>query len=154
MTEKAVIKFYKENKDAITPTIAYNNTSACFDLYSLVDVIIEPKEHLKIPNGIRLIIPFGYYLRFCTRSSLGYIDNILVYPGVLDASYTGNLDVKLYNLGNKPIRISKGQKYAQVEVLKLPQYELQEIDEKDFSQLQQEYTKNGRGEKGWGSTGK
>lgn len=148
------IKFYKETPNAIAPTIAYNGTSACFDLYATKQVAISRGCNEKIPCGIRLIIPEGYYLRFNTRSSLGYIKDLLVYPGILDASYTGNLDVKVYNLGFEGIIINEGDKFAQVEVLKLQNYKLEEITEVDFNILQNKLETIGRGTKGWGSTGK
>lgn len=148
------IKFYKEDPKAIAPSVAYNGTSACFDLYATKTVAISRGCNEKIPCGIRVIIPEGYYLRFNTRSSLGYVKNLFVYPGILDASYTGNLDVKVYNLGIDGMIINEGDKFAQVEVLKLQNYELTEISQSEFENIQSKLETTGRGTKGWGSTGK
>lgn len=148
------IKFWREDINAKVPHIAYNGTSACFDLFATKEVVVPAKGFAYVPNGIRLIVPDGYYLRFCTRSSLGFIKHLMVYGGVLDASFTGNLDVKIYNFGDTDHTIKAGDKYAQVEVLKRIDYHLDEIGEQEFLKLEKEHENSGaRGSKGcWGSS--
>lgn len=150
------IRFTKENRAAITPTVAYNGTSACFDLYSTELVVIPAFSSAFVPNGIRIIIPKGYYLRFNTRSSLGFINDLFVYPGILDESFTGNLDVKVYNFAREAFAIKKGEKYAQVEVLQKPEYQLLEIPKEEFRKIEVDIMKEGlRGaDKCWGSSGR
>ena len=76
------IKFWKEHEDAKTPNVAYNGTSACFDLYSIEDKTIFPGESAKVENGIRIVVPKGYYIRFCTRSGHGFMEDLFVYHGL------------------------------------------------------------------------
>lgn len=144
------IKVWRESPEAKLPTKGTPG-SACYDLYSTEEKTIQPNSYEYIANGIRVIVPDGYYIRFNTRSSLGFIKDLFVYPGVLDASFTGNLDVKIYNFGTEPITITKGQRYTQFELLKLRKSEIEEIDYETFEEIESQAE---RGSKGcWGSTG-
>lgn len=144
------INVWLEHDDAVLPTKSYKN-AACYDLYSIETVTIPSKQWRYIENGVRLIIPENHYIRFNTRSSMGFINDLFVYPGILDASYSGNLKVKIYNFSDKPYTIEKGHKYAQFEVLKLPEIAIVEINQEKFLSIQETLE---RGLKGWGSSGK
>jgi dUTP pyrophosphatase len=139
------VNFIKESEDAIIPTISKEG-SACFDFFSIEDIEIPPGGSAKIENGIRVIVPENYFLTFSTRSSMGFMKDLFVYPGILDAGWKGNLAIKLYNFGENPIRISKGDKYAQGRFEKVTSVEFLEISFEEFEQ----YSCRG----GWGSTGK
>jgi dUTP pyrophosphatase len=145
------IEFYKEHKDAKIPTVAYENTSSCFDFYAVEDIVIPANSCNYVPNGLRVIIPDGYYLTFHTRSSMGYVKDLFVYPGILDPSYTGNLDIKIYNFSNMDYNIEKGQKYAQGSFHAINAVNFVEINQEQFLEIEKNAM---RGTKGWGSTGK
>lgn len=142
---------HKLHKDAIIPTIAYNNTSAAFDITSIYDYEIKPNEKKVIENGLSLIIDEKepYYMTIHLRSSLGFKKGAIPHIGIVDAGYTGSLRVLVHNLGNEVISIKKGERYAQILVHKKPEFQIKEIDENEYQEITK---KQLRGNKGFGSS--
>lgn len=142
---------HKLHKDAIIPTIAYNNTSAAFDITSIYDYEIKPNEKKVIENGLSLIIDEKepYYMTIHLRSSLGFKKGAIPHIGIVDAGYTGSLRVLVHNLGNEVISIKKGERYAQILVHKKPEFQIKEIDENEYQEITKKQT---RGNKGFGSS--
>lgn len=147
------IYVYAESKDAVIPKVAYNNTSAAFDISATEDVTINPNEAKEVPNGLRIIIKDvkPYYMTIHLRSSLGFKKKAIPHCGIVDSGYTGDLGVLVHNFGSEPIEIKKGDRYAQILVHKKPKYELIEIDYDTFKKIESEQQ---RGSKGFGSSGK
>jgi dUTPase len=79
--------------------------------------------------------------------------NIVLSPhyGTVDAGYTGPLGVKVYNVGKQYVSIEKGERYAQIAVIPKPDYEIVEVDEEQFESIK---ANQGRGDSGFGSSGK
>jgi dUTP pyrophosphatase len=50
-------------------------------------------------------------------------------PGLIDAGYRGELRVVLLNTGREPFEIRRGDRIAQLVVLRLPEIDVQEVDE-------------------------
>ena len=145
------IGIYLEDERAEMPTVAYQGTSACFDLKSIEDVVIPKWGSAMVPNGIRIAVPKGYYLEFATRSGMGIKQNLRVHEGIIDAGYTGDLSVKVFNLSDKDEVIKKGKGCVQVKVVKIPEYNLKQITKKEF----EEYKENSiRKDCGFGSSDK
>lgn len=142
---------HKLHKNAIIPTIAYNNTSAAFDITSIYDYEIKPNEKKIIKNGLSLIIDEKepYYMTIHLRSSLGFKKGAIPHIGIVDAGYTGALEVLIHNLGNEVISIKKGERYAQILVHKKPEFQIKEIDENEYQEITKKQT---RGNKGFGSS--
>lgn len=46
--------------------------SAGYDFYSLQDFELNPGETIKVPTGIRVILPEGYFLMIVPRSGIGF----------------------------------------------------------------------------------
>lgn len=142
---------HKSNPKAIIPTIAYNNTSAAFDITCIEDIIIPIRGSAVIPNGLNLIISDKdkYFMYVQLRSSMGFKKELTLHPGIIDPGYTGDLGIKLYNLGNEDIIIKEGERYAQILVLPIPQYEIKELNDKDYEIIKLLQV---RGDKGFGSS--
>jgi len=68
-----------------------------------------------------------------------------------NCGYTGDLGIKVYNVGKTDVVIEKGERYAQVAVIEKPDYQIQELTEEQWVEFQ---SKQERGNKGIGSTGK
>jgi dUTP pyrophosphatase len=113
------LKIKKDSPEAVLPEIAYSNSSACFDLYSVVEKEIKPNDTEDFDVGLRIIVPNGYYLRFNTRSGHGFKKKLRCHPGIIDAGYTGPLHIKVFNFGNEAQTIKKGEAVVQVELLKI-----------------------------------
>jgi len=149
------VKIYahKTHIDAVIPQVAYSGTSAAFDLVCVEDTRVLPHSSAVVPNGLNLTIDqkdkFFMYLQL--RSSMGFKKELGLHSGIVDPGYTGSTDVKLYNFSENDIWIKKGERYAQVVVLPIPNYVIEELNDEQFEELKQ---KQQRGDSGFGSSGK
>jgi dUTP pyrophosphatase len=144
---------YKEHPDAVIPTVAYGSTSACFDITCTETTLIPPGESAVVPNGLRLVINDSekYWMQIQLRSSKGFKYSLIPHYGTVDAGYTGPLGVKVYNVGKQYVSIEKGERYAQIAVIPKPDYEIVEVNEEQFESIK---ANQGRGDSGFGSSGK
>ena len=138
---------------AIIPVIAYNKSSACFDITCVETTIIPARKSSVVPNGLNLSIDEceRYWMQIQLRSSKGFKYDLIPHYGCVDPGYTGDLGIKIYNVGDVDVTIEKGERYAQVAVLEKPKYKIVELDDDEyetFKGLQQ------RGDKGFGSSGR
>lgn len=141
----------RESENGIMPTKSYDS-SAGWDLYAAKSVVIKPGEYQLIPIDLFITIAEGYWYSVKPRSSLGFKKDI--YPSfesVFDAQWTGNMDIKVWNLSDKIYCINKGDKFAQLVVHKVYDVELVELS---LEQLEQMKANLERGDKGWGSSGR
>jgi len=138
------LKIKKTNPSAILPSYAYEDDAA-FDLFSIVDITINPGEFKQIPTGIAMQIPTGHVGLIWDKSSIAQKHGLKNLGGVVDSGYRGEVQVGLANVGNDSYSISKGQKVGQVIIQKKETCEILEVDSLDDSD---------RGEGGFGSSGK
>lgn len=150
---KVIIFAHKTHPDAVIPQVAYNNTSAAFDITAVEDVVIPAGGSRVVPNGLRLTIDQQekYFMQVQLRSSLGFKYDMVPHAGVIDSGYTGDLGIKVYNIGNEDYIVSKGDRYAQILVLPRPDFEIKELNQDEFEELK---TQQLRGDKGFGSSNK
>jgi len=122
--------------------------SVAFDLYSRIDDAINPKELKLIPaNFIISAPPKGYFLMLASRSSLPLKKGLMVANGVgiFDHDYCGPEDeykIQIYNFSDEQVEIKRGDRLAQLMLIKFEKAEIEEIHE---------ITETNRG--GLGSTG-
>ena len=154
MDSKVKIFTYKENPDAVIPEVAYGDTSACFDITCTETTTIPAGSTAVVPNGLRLVINDSekYWMQIQLRSSKGFKYDLIPHYGTVDAGYTGPLGVKIYNVGKEDVTLEKGERYAQIAVIPKPDYEIVEVKtEEAFEYLK---SQQGRGDGGFGSSGK
>ncbi len=88
------------------------------DLYAAIkkQVVIRPHDFCMIPTGIRVEIPEGYEAQVRPRSGLAREHGIGVLnsPGTIDADYRGEIKVILFNYGDKPFKVRKRDRIAQL----------------------------------------
>lgn len=144
---------HKTHPDAVIPTVAYGSTSACFDITCVETTIIPARGSAIVPNGLNLTIPdnSNYWMQIQLRSSKGFKYDLVPHYGTVDPGYTGNLGIKIYNLGDTHVTIHKGEKYAQIAVIEKPEYEIIELNDQEFEAFK---TTQLRGDGGFGSSGK
>ncbi|MCK4538758.1 MAG: dUTP diphosphatase [Candidatus Krumholzibacteria bacterium] len=120
----------------------YDIRAACDE-----DIIIEPGETILVPSGIEISIPPGYEGQVRPRSGLALKNSVGVLnsPGTIDSDYRGELGVILTNFGKEVFPVSRGDRIAQIIFVELPHVELVEMETLDAT---------GRGDGGYGSTGK
>jgi len=121
---------------------------AGLDLYSRIDCVLKPMERKKIPTGIKIAIPEGYAGFVQPKSGLAIKNGIGLVnsPGLIDSGYRGEVCAILINLDPvNDFHISKGDKICQLVIQKVEEVKLEEVGNLDNT---------GRGEGGFGSTGK
>lgn len=136
-------------KNATMPTRAHEY-DAGLDLYSPVDIDIIPRwsgsweNSVTIHTGVHVQIPEGYCGLIKAKSGLN-VKHGLTTTGVIDSHYTGSIAVKLYNNSNTRYKVRKGDKIAQLIIVKCELPELELVDELEDTD---------RGDAGFGSTGR
>ena len=70
------------------------------DLFTTVDVTLQPGERAMVPTGIALALPEGYVALVHPRSGLAARHGVSIVntPGTVDAGYRGEIKVLLVNL--------------------------------------------------------
>lgn len=128
---------------AIVPTRT-NNNDAGWDLYSTIDATIYAQQRTTVNTGIAIEMPDHLAGLIWPRSGLSVKNGIDVLAGVVDAGYRGEIMVCLLNTGDKPVRISRGDRIAQIIFQEVPLVNMVVQNTLGSSQ---------RGDKGFGSSG-
>ena len=138
------LKILKIDSEAIIPNYA-NEDDAGLDLYSAENFILKPGQRRAVETGVKMEIPEGYVGLVWDKSGLALNNGIKTMAGVVDPGYRGEIKIVLINLSNQDFEIKKGQKIAQMLIQKVehPKIEIVEF-----------LSESGRGEGGFGSTGK
>jgi dUTP pyrophosphatase len=145
---KLDLRFVKCHPDAVSPKYNYPTDSG-FDLFSTQEILLPPFGRALVPTGLKVSFDEGLELQIRPKSGLAINQGITVLntPGTVDAGYTGEIKVIVFNTNNHDFTITKGMKVAQgvfAPVLngRFVNFEtVNEILEKD------------RGDNGFGSTG-
>ena len=123
--------------------------SAGLDLVAALaaPVDLPPGGRALIPTGLAMALPEGYEAQIRPRSGLARKHGITVLnaPGTVDSDYRGEVSVLLVNLGDRPVRIARGERIAQLVVAPVTRIAWQEQATLDDTQ---------RGVGGYGSTGR
>ena len=130
---------------ATAPTRAHD-TDAGLDLYSLQSATIPPGGRELVGTGVHVAIPPGYVGMICPRSGLAHKSGLTVLnaPGIIDAGYTGEIKVNLYNAGDEVCWVETGTRIAQLVITPIPDAHLVQVDTLEATE---------RGDSGHGSTG-
>jgi dUTP pyrophosphatase len=135
-------------KGAVLPARMSEGASG-FDLCAFLECEIEilPGNRFAIPTGIHLAIPAGFEGQIRSRSGLAIRHGLMTLnsPGTIDSDYRGEIKVILCNLGTEPVKISPGDRIAQIVFCPISIPQLTVVDEIDETP---------RGTGGFGSTGK
>jgi len=105
--------------------------SSGMDLFSSIDAQIAPGEHKLIPTGIAVEIPVGYEAQVRPRSGLAAKHGIGVLnsPGTIDSDYRGEIQVILFNFGEQPFDVKRGDRIAQMVFARVLEVNLEVADE-------------------------
>lgn len=147
-----------------------NEGDSGMDVYALDDFTIDPGKSILIPTGLKVAIPNGYELQVRPKSGLSAKSSLRIAnsPGTIDALYRDEVKVIVennaapikdiqyhFNSLNKividsiehgsPIHISKGQKFAQLVLMK--------VQKAVFTQVSSILEIEGNRGGGFGSTG-
>ncbi|NDC96490.1 dUTP diphosphatase, partial [bacterium] len=94
---------------ATIPTRA-NENDAGWDLYSIIDTVIPPKQRKTVKTGIALEMPEHMAGLIWPRSGLSVKQGIDVLAGVIDSGYRGEIMVCLYNTSDDNVSINRGDR--------------------------------------------
>lgn len=117
---------------------------AGWDIVTQEDIICNPNTGTDIGSNLQMALPNHLYAIVQARSSTSK-KNLLVLPGVIDPGYRGRIYVMAYNLSNRPIKVSKGDRIAQLLIF-------QRVSHLGIN-IVKELRPSERGTNGFGSTG-
>ena len=136
---------------SVYPLPAYaTDGSAGLDLRALLDAPVE------LAAGATLLMPTGLAIHLddpslaamiLPRSGLGHKHGIVLgnLVGLIDSDYQGQLMVSCWNRSDAAFTVQPGERIAQLLVVPVVQVELQVVDD---------FAASGRGEGGFGHTGR
>lgn len=134
--------------DSSLPLPEYKtNGAACFDLYSRIDMVIEPHALGLVPTNLIIETPEDHMLVVVPRSSTPKKKGLSIPHGIgiIDSDYCGPEDevkIQFYNFTDAPVVIERGERIGQATFVPISKTEWLETDN---------FLKESRG--GFGSTG-
>lgn len=133
----------KLDQGAFMPERAHE-TDAGLDIRSPESFLLPAGKSMKVDSGLHVELPPGTVGMLKSRSGLNVKCGVLS-EGVIDEGYTGSICIKLYNHGENPCFINRGDKISQLVVIPCLRPVLQLVDQLDETE---------RGGNGFGSTGR
>ncbi len=125
---------------------AYGSANAAgADLRAAVDVTLRPGERVAVPTGLHVAIPVGHVGLVWPRSGLAVRHGLDTLAGVIDSDYRGEVRVVLVNHGQEAASLARGDRIAQLLIQKVERADFRIVDRLE---------ETGRGEGGFGSTGR
>jgi dUTP pyrophosphatase len=116
-------------------TRAYED-DAGIDLRSLYTCELPPQSVSQVPTGVGFELPSGYFGLICNRTS-GGLRGILPVGHVVDAGFTGELTLILYNTNpTDAISIEANERIAQMVVMPVNKTELKLVDAADIKKTE------------------
>ena len=113
-------------------------------------------KNLQIPTGIQFLIPRGYTIEICPKSS-NFHNNYNVILGYIDENYTFGCGAQIIRLSEyePTICLEPNQKFCQI-ILRKSEFidELQEVNPEDWDNNIDVYDRQKSRSGGFGSTGK
>lgn len=140
-----ILKFKKENKEAILPSYAHPE-DAGMDIFSVEEKLIKAKSWELVKTGFSMELPTGYEAQVRSKSGLSLKSGLIVLnsPGTIDENYRGEVGVILMNVSDVDYKVEKHQKVAQMVINKVEHFKIIEVEETSSTN---------RGTGGFGSTG-
>lgn len=135
---KAKLRIQRLPNNEKLPAYAHAQGDSGMDVYATEDIVVEPHSVMKSGLGIKVVIPLGYELQVRPKSGMSlnptYMNLFIANsPGTIDANFRNEIEVILKNLGETPVAIPKGNKFAQLVLVPVIQAEIEEIkDVNDF----------------------
>lgn len=127
------------------PPVYATAASAGADLHASEALVIAAGGRAAVRTALRLQIPVGHVGLVWPRSGLAVRHGVDTLAGVIDSDYRGELRVVLVNHGEEPFAIAAGDRIAQLLVQRVERVGFQRRESLDDS---------GRGEQGFGSSGR
>lgn len=113
-------------------------------------MILEPKQSVLIPSGIKVKVPDGYMLQFNNKSGVASKKGLIVGASVVDVGYEGECHIDVHNVSSRSQVINAGDKIVQAILIPVSFAMPEEV-----SSTEELYagSTSARGEGGFGSSG-
>jgi len=135
------------DRDLPLPSYAKGGDAGA-DLFSRIDITLEPGERQLVPTGISIALPDGYVALVHPKSGLAIKNGVTMVnsPGTVDAGFRGELQIILINHDpSESVTFKRGDRIAQLVIQQVERAEFIEVETLPGS---------GRGTGGFGSTGR
>lgn len=133
----------KLDEGAKMPTRAHE-WDAGLDIYARETQTVHARGSAKFDTGVHVQLPIGTTGFLKSKSGLN-VNHGITSEGVIDATYSGSIVCKLYNNSDEDYTVKAGDKITQLVILPIIIPELERVDELE---------ETGRGNNGFGSTGR
>lgn len=147
METQTEIRIRRLRPEARLPEYAHGpDEDAGMDLHATVSVTLEPNLAALVPTGLAIELPPGFEAQIRPRSGLALRHAITLpnAPATIDPGYRGEIQVILLNLGTQAYEVRAGDRIAQMVIARYERVKWVESELKD----------SGRGEGGFGSSGR
>jgi len=141
-SEPTSLRIMKLSDKAIIPTKG-SRFAAGHHIYPLTDGLVPGKGQTMLETGIAIGLPEGTYGRLAARSGMASKMGIAVGGGVIDADYTGEVNVILRNQVKADCVFKAGDRIAQLIIEKVANADAMEVDNLGITE---------RGKMGFGSS--
>ena len=141
------VKIRLTSRNAHVPTKGTTG-SACFDLYSAENTILNSWSSGSISTDLKFKIPDQFFGKIYSRSGQFLRERVTVEGGIIDSDFRGVLKVLMFNHSSVAYKIKVGQRIAQLCFFKEIPVEFKKVEAFDEREPQNE-----RQECGFGSTG-
>ena len=144
------VKLVKVREGAKVPERG-SKFAAGYDLSACIPdmerVIIHPGDTVKIPSGLAVKIPDGYFGGVFARSGLSTKQGLrpATAVSVIDSDYVGEIFIPIHNDSNEIRVVEHSQRICQLVILPYLNAEFEEVDKLEDTE---------RGDNGFGSSGK
>lgn len=119
--------------------------AAGYDLHASEDTVVPGHGKALISTGLAIQVPENCYGRIAPRSGMSSKYFTDIGAGVIDSDYRGCVKVLMFNHSDTELKISIGDRVAQLIIEKIENPDIVPVDSLDESD---------RGAKGFGSTGR
>lgn len=131
----------KLDKGAYMPTRAHDEDAGA-DIRTPISFILEAGGSATIHTGVHVELPYSTVGMLKSKSGLN-VKHSIVTEGVIDEGYTGEIVVKMHNLGDQHKVFTRGDKITQLVVMPVVRTKFREVTEVFGGE---------RGDNGFGST--
>ncbi len=130
--------------DALPP-YAPRQGDAGYDFLAQETLTFMPGEEVSVETGVAMEIPIGHAGVLLGRSGNAFRLGLhCEHHGLIDSSYRGEIFILMRNRSYEPIVIQRGDAFAQMIIIPVLTYALQEV---------RDLPESGRGSNGLGSSG-
>jgi dUTP pyrophosphatase len=140
------VKYKKLHPNAKVPK-KNKRYDAAYDVYALTDTALPSRGTVCCKTGLAVVAPPGYYYTIEGRSGLGKL-GVSPFRGILDATYSGEIEVTLVNHSDAPYLVKSGDRICQLIFHEALEATFEEIIDEEESDA------DARGVAGFGSSGR